>query len=85
MHAQLLSCVRPFVQPWTVARQAPLPMGFPRSEYWSGLPFPPPGDLPVPEIEPTSLLCPALAGRFFTTAANWEAQITEHIKTNQCQ
>ena len=43
--------------------QAPLSMGFPRQEYWSGLPFPPPGDLPDPGIEPVS---PALAGRFFT-------------------
>ena len=40
--------------PWTVARQAPLSMGFPRQEYWSGLPFPPPGDLPDPGIEPES-------------------------------
>ena len=38
--------------PWTVARQAPLPMGIPRQEYWSGLPFPSPGDLPDPGIEP---------------------------------
>ena len=40
--------------PWTVARQACLPMGFARQEYWSGLPWPPPGDLPNPEIEPGS-------------------------------
>ena len=39
------------VTPWTVAHQAPLSMGFPRQEYWSGLPFPPPGDLPNPGIE----------------------------------
>ena len=51
--------------PWTVARQAPLSMGFPRQEYWSGLPFPTPGDLPDPGVEPASA---ALAGRFFTTA-----------------
>ena len=50
--------------PWTVAHQAPLSMGFPRQEYWSGLPFPSPGDLPEPGIESVS---PALAGRFFTT------------------
>ena len=43
--------------PWTVARQTPLSMGFPRQEYWSGLPFPSPEDLPNPEIEPR---CPAL-------------------------
>ena len=47
-----------------VASQASLTTGFPRQEYWSGLPFPPPGDLSDPEIEPAS---PALAGRFFTT------------------
>ena len=43
-----------FVTPWTVACQAPPPMGFSRQEYWSGLPFPSPGDLPDPGIEPTS-------------------------------
>ena len=43
--------------PWTVAHQAPLSMGFSRQEYWSGLPFPPPGDLPDPGIK---LLSPAL-------------------------
>ena len=43
-----------FATPWTVARQAPLSMGFPRQEYWSGLPFPIPGDLPDPAIEPAS-------------------------------
>ena len=45
------SHVRVFVTPWTVAHQAPLSMEFSRQEYWSGLPFPPPGDLPNPEIE----------------------------------
>ena len=51
----VLSCfshVRPFATPWTVARQAPLSMGFSRQEYWSGLPCPPPGDVPDPEIKP---------------------------------
>ena len=48
-------------------------MGFPRQEYWSGLPFPPLEHLPNPEIKPTSLVSPALAGRFFTTSAPWEA------------
>ena len=43
-----------FATPWTVARQAPLSMGFPRQEYWSGLPFPSPGDLPDQGIEPMS-------------------------------
>jgi len=48
-------------------------MGFSRQEYWRGLPCPLPGDLPDPEIEPTSLTSPALAGRFFTAGATWEA------------
>ena len=66
-HAQLFATL------WTVACQAPLSMGFPRQEYWSGLPFPSPGDLPDPGIKPTSLMSPALADRFFfTTSANWE-------------
>ena len=50
-------------------------MEFSRQEYWSGLPFPPPGDLPNPGIwkKPASLTSPALAGGFFTTSATWEA------------
>ena len=52
--AYSLSHVRLYVTPWTVAYQAPLSMGFSRQEYWSGLPCPPPGDLPDPEIEPRS-------------------------------
>ena len=52
--AQSLSLVQLFVTPWTVARQAPLSMGFPRQEYRSGLPFPSPGDLPYQRIERTS-------------------------------
>ena len=51
--------------PWTVARQASLSMGFSRQEYWSGLPFPSPGDLPDPGIKLRSLASPASAGRFF--------------------
>ena len=58
---------------WTAARQAPLSLGFFRQEYWSGLPCPPPGDLPNPGIKPASLTSPALAGTFFTTSATWEA------------
>ena len=49
-----LSCVRLFATPWTVAYQASPSMGFSRQEYWSGLPFPSPGDLPDPGIEPRS-------------------------------
>ena len=52
------SCLT-FAIPWTVARQAPQSMGFPRQEYWSALPFPSPGDVPVPGVKPVS---PALAG-----------------------
>ena len=58
------SHVQLFVTPWTVAHQAPLTMGFSRQEYWSGLPCPPPGDLPDPGIQPVS---PEFAGGFFTT------------------
>ena len=49
-------------------------MGISRQEYWSGLPCPPPGDLPDPGIEPMSPTSPVLAGGFFTTNATWEAQ-----------
>ena len=63
---QLLSRIQLLVTPWTIARQGPLPMRFPKQEYWSGFPFPSLGDLPDPEIEPMSL---ALASRFFTTEA----------------
>ena len=65
MHAQLFSHVPFFVAPWTVACQAHLSMGLSRQEYWSGLQFLPPGNLPDLGIEPTSPVCPALSGRFF--------------------
>ena len=57
--ARLLSFVQLFVTPWTVGCQVPLSMGFSRQAYWSGLPFPPPGDLPDPGIEPSSPAFPA--------------------------
>ena len=60
-----LSHGRLFVTLWTVARQAPLSLGFSRQEYWSGLPPPPPGDFQDPGIESKSLMSPALAGGFF--------------------
>ena len=63
----MLSHVWLFATPWPVACQAPLPMGFPRQEYWSALPFPPPGDLPDSGIEPASPVSPALTGEFFNT------------------
>ena len=68
-----LSLVQLFVTMWTIAHQAPLSLGFPWQEYWSGMPCPPPGDLPDPWIEPVSLKSPALAGRLFTTSTTWEA------------
>ena len=74
----MLNCFRRvylFATPETVAHQAPLSMGFSRQEYWSGVPFPLPGDLPDPRIEPASLPSPALAGRFFTPSAIWETHI----------
>ena len=61
-----------------VAHQAPLSMEFSREEYWSGLPFPSPGDLPDSGIELVSLASPALADWFFTTSTAWEAH-TRHI------
>ena len=63
----LLTGVQLFLTPWTVARQAPLSMGFSRKEYWSGILFSPPGDLSDPGIEPVSLVSPASAGRCLTT------------------
>ena len=63
------SHVQLFATPWTVALQASLSMGFSIKEYWSGLLFPAPGDLPDPGIEPMSLMFPAWAGEFFTTTA----------------
>ena len=67
------SCVCLFVTKWIIARQAPLSMGFSKQEYWSGLPFPSPGDLPNPVIEPLSLMSPALTGGFFSASATREA------------
>ena len=60
---------------WTAVCQAPLSLGFSRQEYRSELPCPPPGDLPNPEIKPTS----ALAGRFFTMSATWEACLESEV------
>ena len=68
-----------FATPWTVACQAPLFMGFPRQEYWSGLPFPSPGDLPDPGIEPMSPASPAVAGRCFITAPKWDKAKLEGV------
>ena len=62
------SRVQLFMTLQTIVYQAPLSMGFSRQESWSGLPYPSPGDLSDPGIEPVSLTSPALAGRFFTTS-----------------
>ena len=70
---RVLSCVRLFAAPWTLASQTSLPMELSRQEYWSGLSFPPPGDLTDPGIEPASPASPKLAGGFFTISATWEA------------
>ena len=73
----VLSCLshaRLYVTLWTVARQAPMSMEFPRQEYWSGLLCPLASGLPDPEIKPASLVFPALTGRFFTTSATWKTQ-----------
>ena len=64
VHAQSFSFVWLFVTLWTIACKAPLSMGFPKKEYWSGLPFPSPGNLPNPGIEPTFSESPALVGEF---------------------
>ena len=66
-HVQLFATLR------TVAHQAPLSMGLSQQEFCSGLPRPLPGDLPDPGIESISLMSPALADRFFTTGATWDA------------
>ena len=68
----MLSRVQLFENPWTVALQRPLSMGFYKQEYWSGLTLPTPGDLPDPGVESVS---PALAGGFLTNFATWEAWI----------
>ena len=76
----LLSCVRPFATPWTVTLQAPLSIAFSRQEYWSGLLCPRPGDRPHPGMESTSLMSAALAERFLTTSAIWEASQGDTIE-----
>ena len=70
------SCVQLFATLWTVTCQAPLSKGFSSQEYWSGLPWPPPGDLSNLGIKPASRMPPALSGRFFTTTAIWKPLIS---------
>ena len=76
------SCVWLFATLRTVACQALLSMGLSRQEYWSALPCPPPGDLPDPGVKPSSIMSPALAGRFFTTRTIWEASLAHKIFHN---
>ena len=70
----LFSPVWLFMTLWTIANQVSLSVGFPRQEYWSGLPYSPAADLPDQETEPR-LISAALAGGFFTTGGRWEAFI----------
>ena len=73
-----------FATLWTIAYQAILSMGFSRQKYWSRLPYPPPGDLPDLGIELTYFMSPALAGRFFTASATWEALRRKHRSQTLC-
>ena len=82
--AQSLSCIWLFAIPWTTAHQAPLSMGFSREESLSGLPFPPPWNLPNSGIEPVSPTYPALAGRFFTTEPPGKPWILEEFLLKLC-
>ena len=69
-----LCCVQLFGAPWTIACQAPLPMGFSKQEYWSGLPFPSPGDFLIPGIKPRS---PALQADFLPPESPRKPKNTE--------
>jgi len=80
----LLSCVRLFVAPWTIACQDPLSMEFSRQEHCSGLPFPSPGDLPYPGIKPASLASPALADTLRLAVLKVQSQdqkLQQHLGT----
>ena len=72
-------CARAYVQllanPWNAVHQAPLSIELSRQEHWSGFPFPTPGDIPDPGIQPESMASPALVSRFFTNSATWESHI----------
>ena len=84
-YACLLSRVRLLVIPWTVARQAPLSVGFSRQESWGGLPFPPPGDPPNPGMEPPSLWSPALAEGVFSTVPPGKPCSLRQTKSKQAR
>ena len=83
-HACMLRRVQLFATPWPITGQAPLSMEFSRWEYWSGLPFPPPVDLPNPRIEPTFPVSPALAGRFFTTGPPGKPSMADEYSVVLC-
>ena len=74
VHAKSLQSCLTLCDPMDCNPPGSSSMGFSRQEYWSGLPCPPPGDLPEPGIKPRSPMFPALAGGFFTTSTTWEAQ-----------
>ena len=77
----MLSHLLLFANLWTVAHEAPLSLGFSRQEYWSGLPFPPPGDLL--DLGILSPMSPALAGRLFTTEPPGKLIITLQLSSVQ--
>ena len=80
MFVSMLSCfsrVQLFVTSWTKVHQAPLSMGLFRQEYWCGLPYTPPGDLPDPGVQPMSLMSPTMAGGIFTISTTWEAHVRD--------
>ena len=79
-----VSCVQLFLTLWTVAHQTPLSREFYRQDYWRALPFPPPGDLPNPGIEPMSPASPALAGRFFTAEPPGKDLYNSILESNVC-
>ena len=70
-----LSLFQLLATPWTIILQAPVSMGFSRQEYWCGLPFPSPRDLPNQWLRPIYLTYPALAGGFLTTSVTWEVKL----------
>ena len=78
MRAKSLQSCPTLCNPMDCSLPSSCPWDSPGQEYWNGLPCPPPGDLPNPEIEPASLTSPTLAGGFFTTSATWEAHM--HLK-----
>ena len=79
MCAQLLHRVQYFATPWTIAHQTPLSMGFSRQECWSGLPCPPPKDIPDPGMEPTSPVAPALQEDSLPLVPPGKPQVEERL------